>query len=116
MLSRTKIKRDSIKNHDNFTEFSGRSFQYPYDGQRDVDNNLNPDCNFCNNINFKCNYYTEQQFDANVNDVNRPSPRSMRSQGKRPGCGSRQACRPRRRFRRIGLYRDVWIAAIAAIA
>ena len=32
---------------------------------------------------------------------NRPFPRSMRSQGKRPGCGSRRACRPRRRFRRI---------------
>ena len=26
-------------------------------------------------------------------------PRSMRSQGKRPGRGSRQACRPRRHFR-----------------
>ena len=30
------------------------------------------------------------------NGVNRPFPRSMRSQGKRPGRGSRQACRPRR--------------------
>ena len=30
---------------------------------------MNPDCNFYNNINSKCNYYTEQQFDANVNDV-----------------------------------------------
>ena len=27
---------------------------------------------------------------------NRPFPRSMRSQGKRPGRGSRQTCRPRR--------------------
>ena len=31
--------------------------------------------------------------------VNRRFPRSMRSQGKRPGRGSRQACRPRRHFR-----------------
>ena len=31
--------------------------------------------------------------------INRPFPRRMRSQGKRPGCGSRQACRPRRHFR-----------------
>ena len=34
---------------------------------------------------------------------NRPFPRSMRSQGKRPGCGSRQACRPRSRFLRMTL-------------
>ena len=30
---------------------------------------------------------------------NRQFPQSMRSEGKRPGCGSRQARRPRRRFR-----------------
>ena len=35
--------------------------------------------------------------------LNRPFPRSMSSQGKHPGCGSRQACRPRRRFRRIDI-------------
>ena len=34
-----------------------------------------------------------------VNRVpNRRFPRSMRSQGERPGCGSRQACRPRDAF------------------
>ena len=60
---------DLGKTHETFTEFSGRCFQHPDDGQHDIDNNLNPDCNFYNNINSKCNYYTEQQFDANVNDV-----------------------------------------------
>ena len=34
---------------------------------------------------------------------NRPFPRSMRSQGKRPGCGSRQAHRQRSRFQRMTL-------------
>ena len=34
---------------------------------------------------------------------NRPFPRSMRSQGKRPGCGSRQAYRQRSRFQRMTL-------------
>ncbi len=52
-----------------FTEFSGRSFKHPDDGQHDVDNNLNHDCNFYNNINYKCNYNTEQQCDAYVDDV-----------------------------------------------
>ena len=37
------------KTQEKFTEFSGR--------------------NFYNNIHSKCNYYTEQQFDASVNDV-----------------------------------------------
>ena len=36
---------------------------------------------------------------------NRRFPRSMRSQGKRCGCGSRQARRPRWRFRRIVVSR-----------
>ena len=35
--------------------------------------------------------------------TNRPFPQSMRSQGKRLGCGSRQACRPRSRFQRMTL-------------
>ena len=39
------------------------------------------------------------------NMLNRRLPRSMRSQGKRRGCGSRQACRPRWRFRRIVVSR-----------
>ena len=35
--------------------------------------------------------------------INRPFPRSMRSQGKRPGCGSRQAHRQRSRFQHMTL-------------
>ena len=46
---------------------------------------------------------------GNVSDLvlarNRRFPRSMRSQGKRRGCRSRQARRPRRRFRRIVVSR-----------
>ena len=60
---------DLGKTQEKFTEFSGRSFKHPDDGQHDVDNNLNPDCNFYNDINYKCNYNTEQQCDAYVDDV-----------------------------------------------
>ena len=39
--------------------------------------------------------------DLDTSTGNRRFPRSMHSQGKRPGCRSRQACRPRRCFWRL---------------
>ena len=50
---------------------------------------------------FGLNHLINEAFVYNMR--NRRFPRSMRSQGKRPGCGSRQACRPRRCFQRITL-------------